>query len=161
IERRIGRGGGGRARRPGDRHRDLGLAVVAGEPGRPRHPEADGRADQPRRGRADRAQPGHRRPADPDPPPPGKPADWKGGARAPRVCGGPPDKRRTPAREGHRGAGRGVPSDPADPENDRYYSPLSAAARNVMSTVIATISALGATIVRANIATASWIDDRA
>jgi amidase len=63
-------------------------------------------------------------------------------------------------RDGLRGARIGVPSDPADPQNDTYYGPLSVAAQSVMRTAIAAISALGATIVRANIATASWIGDR-
>ena len=44
-----------------DRHRDLGLAVVAGEPERHRNGEADRRADQPRRHHSHRRQPGHRR----------------------------------------------------------------------------------------------------
>jgi amidase len=63
-------------------------------------------------------------------------------------------------RDGLKGARIGVPSDPADPINDRYYGPLSAAAAAVMAAAIAAIAALGATIVRANIATASWIGDR-
>ena len=61
VELGLGGGGGGRAVRGGDRHRDLGLAAVAGDAERPRHGQADGRADQPRRHPADRAQPGHRR----------------------------------------------------------------------------------------------------
>src|SRR6516225_6953978 len=60
-------------------------------------------------------------------------------------------------RDGLRGARIGVPSDPADPANDLYYGRLPAAAAAVMRRAIAAIEALGATIVRANIATASWI----
>ncbi len=62
-------------------------------------------------------------------------------------------------RDGLRGARIGVPSDPADPANDLYYGPLPAAAAAVMGRAIAAIAALGAEIVRANIATASWIGD--
>src|SRR6516162_670937 len=62
--------------------------------------------------------------------------------------------------DGLRGALIGVPSDPADPANDLYYGPLPAAAAAVMRRAIAAIEALGAKIVRANIATASWIGDR-
>ena len=49
----------------GNRHRDLGLAVVAGLPMRARYRQADRRSHQPRRHRPDRAQPGHRGAADP------------------------------------------------------------------------------------------------
>jgi amidase len=59
--------------------------------------------------------------------------------------------------DGLRGARIGVPSDPADPANDLYYGPLLASAAAVMRQAIAVIQALGARIVRANIATASWI----
>jgi amidase len=62
-------------------------------------------------------------------------------------------------RDGLRGARIGVPSDPADPANDLYYGPLPAAAAAVMRRTIAAIAALGAEIVPANIATASWIGD--
>jgi amidase len=62
-------------------------------------------------------------------------------------------------RHGLRGARIGVPSDPDDPANDLYYGPLSAAAARVMGVAIDSIEALGATIVRANIATASWVGD--
>ena len=55
----------GRAVRGGDRHRDLGVAVIAGGAERACHCKADRRADQPRRHPADRAQPGHRRAVDP------------------------------------------------------------------------------------------------
>jgi amidase len=63
-------------------------------------------------------------------------------------------------RDGLKGARIGVPSDPADPENDLYYSRLPANAAVVMRQAIEAIEVLGATIVRANIATASWIGDR-
>jgi amidase len=62
-------------------------------------------------------------------------------------------------RDGLKGARIGVPSDPADPANDLYYGRLPAAAAAVMREAIAAIEALGATIVRANIPTASWIGD--
>ena len=65
VELGLGGGGRGRAGGGGDRHRDLGLAAVAGLPERPGHGQADGRAHQPRRHHPDRAQPGHRRPVDP------------------------------------------------------------------------------------------------
>jgi amidase len=72
----------------------------------------------------------------------------------------PVDYTRSLDRDGLKGARIGVPSDPADPANDLYYGRLSAAAAAVMREAIAAIEALGATIVRANIATASWIGDR-
>ena len=59
VERGLGGGGGGGALRGGDRHRDFGLAAVAGEPERSRRGEADNRAREPRRHPADRAQPGY------------------------------------------------------------------------------------------------------
>jgi amidase len=62
-------------------------------------------------------------------------------------------------RDGLKGVRIGVPSDPADPANDLFYRPLPAAAATVMRAAIEAIEALGATIVRANIATASWIGD--
>ncbi len=62
-------------------------------------------------------------------------------------------------RDGLEGARIGVPSDPADPANDLYYDRLPAAAAAVMRAAIAAIEAMGATIVRANIATASWVGD--
>jgi amidase len=63
------------------------------------------------------------------------------------------------APDGLLGARIGVPSDPADPTNDLYYAPLAPAAAKLMGSAIEAIAALGATIVRANIATASWIGD--
>jgi amidase len=59
--------------------------------------------------------------------------------------------------DGLRDARIGVPSDPADPGNDVYCGKLSAAAHAVMGTAIALLEAQGATIVRANIATAGWL----
>ena len=74
----------GRPVRRGDRHRDLGLAAQPREPERPRHREADGRTDQPRRHPADLAQPGHRRPDDAHGARRGDPAERAGGARSAR-----------------------------------------------------------------------------
>jgi amidase len=71
----------------------------------------------------------------------------------------PPDFTGGLDRDGLDGARIGVPSDPADPPNDLYYGPLEPAAARLMDEVIAAIEGLGATIVRANIATASWIGD--
>jgi amidase len=59
--------------------------------------------------------------------------------------------------DGLRGMRIGVPGDPADPANDVYYGKLAPRAAAVMSEVIATLEAQGATIVRANIATGGWI----
>jgi amidase len=59
--------------------------------------------------------------------------------------------------DGLRGARIGVPGDPSDPGNDVYYGKLGPAASAVMGRVIATLEALGATIVRANLPTAGWI----
>jgi amidase len=59
--------------------------------------------------------------------------------------------------DGLRGARIGVPSDPSDPGNDVYYDDLRPSAAAVMREAIAAIEAAGATVVRANIATAGWI----
>ncbi len=59
--------------------------------------------------------------------------------------------------DGLRGARIGVPSNPADPENDVYYGGLAPPAAAVMKAAIDAIEALGATIVRANLPTAGWI----
>src|SRR6266851_4221750 len=59
---------------------------------------------------------------------------------------------------GLKGARIGVPSDPSDPGNDVYYGKLGPRASAVIGSAIATIEAQGATIVRANIATAGWLN---
>ncbi len=60
-------------------------------------------------------------------------------------------------RDGLKGARIGVPSDPSDPANDVYYGGLSQRAAAVMQEAIAVLEREGATIVRANIPTESWI----
>jgi amidase len=60
-------------------------------------------------------------------------------------------------RDGLKGARIGVPSDPSDPANDFYYSPLPPRAAMVMRGVIQVLEAQGVTIVRANIPTEGWI----
>jgi amidase len=60
-------------------------------------------------------------------------------------------------KDGLKGARIGVPSDPSDPGNDFYYSPLPPRAAAVMRDAVAVLDAQGATIVRANIPTAGWI----
>ena len=64
VELGIGGRRGGRVGRCGDRHRNLGITAVAGEPERRRHGQAHRRPDQPRRDCPDRPQPGHRRPTE-------------------------------------------------------------------------------------------------
>jgi amidase len=56
-----------------------------------------------------------------------------------------------------KGARIGVPSDPADPLNDRYYGKLPLRWTNLMAEAIQVLADLGAVIVRANIPTAGWI----
>jgi amidase len=60
-------------------------------------------------------------------------------------------------KDGLRGARIGIPSDPADPDNDVYYRPLRPRAAAVMRDVIATLEAGGATVIRANLPTIAWI----
>jgi amidase len=60
-------------------------------------------------------------------------------------------------KDGLNGARIGVPSDPADPANDFYFSSLPPQAAAVMHEAIAVFEALGATVVRANIPTEGWI----
>jgi amidase len=60
-------------------------------------------------------------------------------------------------RDGLRGARIGIPSDPTDPANDVYYGPLRPRAAAIMDDVIAALLTGGATIVRANMSTISWI----
>jgi len=59
--------------------------------------------------------------------------------------------------DGLRGARIGIPSDPSDPANDVYYGPLPPQAAAVMREAIAVLEAGGATLVRANLPTISWI----
>jgi amidase len=56
-----------------------------------------------------------------------------------------------------KGARIGVPSDPADPLNDRYYGKLPPKWAQVMAGVIGVLEDMGAVIVRANMPTAGWI----
>ena len=69
----------------------------------------------------------------------------------------PADYTRFLDKDGLKGARIGVPSDPADPGNDVYYGPLPAPAAQVMQQAIAAIEELGATVVRANIASRAWL----
>jgi amidase len=56
-----------------------------------------------------------------------------------------------------KGARIGVPSDPTDPLNDRYYGKLLPKWAKVMADTIKVLEDLGAVIVRANMPTAGWI----
>ncbi|WP_246741110.1 amidase family protein [Bradyrhizobium sp. 1(2017)] len=56
-----------------------------------------------------------------------------------------------------KGARIGVPSDPADLLNDRYYDKLPPGSAKAMADAIKVLEDLGAVIVRANIPTAGWI----
>ena len=56
-----------------------------------------------------------------------------------------------------RGIRIGVPSDPSDPGNDVYFGKLGLSASMVMGEAIAVLEALGATVIRANIATEGWL----
>jgi amidase len=56
-----------------------------------------------------------------------------------------------------KGARIGVPSDPADPLNDCYYSKLPPERARVMTDAIKVMEDLGAVIVRASMPTAGWI----
>jgi amidase len=60
--------------------------------------------------------------------------------------------------DGLRGARIGVPGDPSDPGNDVYYGRLNPLAAAVTGSAIAALEAQGAVIVRANIATAGWLN---
>jgi amidase len=60
--------------------------------------------------------------------------------------------------DGLSGARIGVPGDPGDPANDVYYDRLGLRAGAVVAEAIAALQAHGATIIRANIATAGRID---
>ncbi|RXH07488.1 amidase family protein [Bradyrhizobium guangzhouense] len=61
------------------------------------------------------------------------------------------------ARDAMKGARIGVPSDPADPLNDRYYGKLQPGWVKVMTEAIKVMEDLGAVIVRANMPTSGWI----
>jgi amidase len=61
------------------------------------------------------------------------------------------------ATDAMKGARIGVPSDPADPLNDRYYSKLPPKWAKVMADAIKVLEDLGAVIVRASMPTAGWI----
>ncbi|MET4255340.1 amidase [Bradyrhizobium sp. S3.12.5] len=61
------------------------------------------------------------------------------------------------ARDAMRGARIGVPSDPTDPLNDRYYGKLQPGWARVMTDAIKVLEDLGAVIVRANIPTRGWL----
>jgi amidase len=56
-----------------------------------------------------------------------------------------------------KGARIGVPSDPADPLNDRYYGKLPPKWAKLMADVIKVLEDLGTVIVRASMSTAGWI----
>ncbi|HZR86670.1 MAG TPA: amidase family protein [Bradyrhizobium sp.] len=56
-----------------------------------------------------------------------------------------------------KGARIGVPSDPADPLNDRYYGKLPPKWLKVMADAIKVLEDLGAVVVRASMPTAGWI----
>jgi amidase len=60
-------------------------------------------------------------------------------------------------RDGLRGARIGIPSDPNDPANDVYYGPLTPRGVAVMRDVMAVLEAQGATLVRANMSSISWM----
>ncbi|MET3912201.1 amidase [Bradyrhizobium sp. S3.3.6] len=61
------------------------------------------------------------------------------------------------SRDAMRGARIGVPSDPTDPLNDRYYGKLQPGWAKVMTDAIKVLEDLGAVIVRANIPTRGWL----
>jgi amidase len=69
----------------------------------------------------------------------------------------PADYTASLARDAMKGARIGVPSDPADPLNDRYYGKLSPSRAKVMTDAIKVLEDLGAVIVRANMPTAGWL----
>lgn len=69
----------------------------------------------------------------------------------------PPDYTACLDADGLKGARIGVPSDPADPENDAYWTQLEPDQRRIMADVVARLGAMGAVIVEANIPTAGRI----
>jgi amidase len=61
------------------------------------------------------------------------------------------------ANDAMKGARIGVPSDPADPLNDRFYGKLPPKSAKVMADAIKVLEDLGAVIVRASMPTAGWM----
>jgi amidase len=61
------------------------------------------------------------------------------------------------ANDAMKGARIGLPSDPADPLNDRYYSKLPPKWDQVVAGAIKVIEDLGAVVVRASMPTAGWM----
>ena len=61
------------------------------------------------------------------------------------------------SRDAMKGARIGVPGDPADPLNDRYYGKLQPGWAKVMAETIKVLEDLGAVIVRANMPTRGWL----
>ena len=61
------------------------------------------------------------------------------------------------ANDAMKGARIGVPSDPADPLNDRYYGKLPPKWNQVVADAIKVIEDLGAVVVRASMPTAGWM----
>jgi amidase len=61
------------------------------------------------------------------------------------------------ASDAMKGARIGVPSDPADPLNDRYYGKLPPKWNQVVADAIKVIEDLGAVVVRASMPTAGWM----
>ncbi|MDN4987263.1 amidase [Bradyrhizobium arachidis] len=61
------------------------------------------------------------------------------------------------SRDAIKGARIGVPSDPSDPLNDRYYGKLQPGWVKVMTEAIKVMEDLGAVVVRANMPTSGWI----
>ncbi len=60
-------------------------------------------------------------------------------------------------KDGLRGARIGIPSDPKDAANDVYYGPLPPRAAAVMRDVTSALESAGATLVRANMPSISWM----
>jgi amidase len=61
------------------------------------------------------------------------------------------------ANDAMKGARIGMPSDPGDPLNDRYYGKLPPTWHQVMADAIKVIEDLGAVVVRASMPTAGWM----
>jgi amidase len=59
--------------------------------------------------------------------------------------------------DGLKGARIGVPSNPADPGNDVYFSKLGPRSQAAIALALATLEAQGATLIRENIPTEGWI----
>ena len=69
----------------------------------------------------------------------------------------PPDYTAGLTDDALKGARIGVPSDPADPLNDRFYGKLAPRWREVMATVLEVVQDLGAVVVRASMPAAGWM----